>query len=305
MSLLSRVKPKGPSGFGYGSTAEDVTAGLDLTGKNILVTGVNSGLGLESARVLALRRATVWGLARTLAKAEEVTRTLGRGAQPIACELSEPSSIRAAVDAIRARDVRLDVLLLNAGIMALPERTVHHGQELQFLTNHVGHFMLTAGLRDLLTDDARVVVVSSAAHAWAPKEGIAFDDLTLATRYTPRRAYGQSKVANILFARALARRFRGTARTANALHPGVIPTNLNRHMSLAFRIAKPLVQRITLKTIPQGAATQCYVATHPMLAATSGAYFADCNVTEPSRVAQDDALAERLWDVTEQIVSAF
>src|SRR5690606_29144580 len=122
----------------------------------------------------------------------------------------------------------LDVILCNAGIMALPKRELRHGQELQFLTNHLGHFGLVTGLLDQLRERARVVVLSSAAHQLAPRGGIQFDDLTLEHNYTPWLAYGQSKLANLLFARALAGRLAGTQRTANAVHPGAVATPLTR-----------------------------------------------------------------------------
>lgn len=305
MSLLAMIKGRrGASGFGYASTAEEVTEGLDLHGKTILVTGMNSGIGQESARVLALRGARILGAARTLEKARDACKALpGAGeAVPLACELSEPASVRACVQEAAAHGP-IDVLLCNAGIMALPERTLHHGQELQFLTNHIGHFILVTGLLEHLAPDARIVILSSDVHRRPPPGGIRFDDLTLSTGYRPWKAYGQSKLANLLFARALAKRLRGTARTANAVHPGVIATNLSRHMPLAVRTLMPLASALALKSIPQGAATQCYVATHPSLREVSGEYFADCNVATPSRYGRDDAMAERLWTVTEEIVA--
>jgi WW domain-containing oxidoreductase len=302
MSLVSLWKGRGgPSGFGYASTAQEVTRGVDLSGKTVLVTGVNSGLGLESARVLAMRGARVLAAARTAEKARDACRTLAGDFVPLACELSEPASVRACADEVLRLGRPVDVVLCNAGIMALPERTIVHGQELQFLTNHVGHFVLVRGLLDALAEEARVVVVSSAAHTWAPAAGIQFDDLTLSRGYSGRSAYGQSKLANILFARSLARRFAGSRKTANSLHPGVIPTNLSRHSGPLVRIAKPLASAIALKTIAEGAATQCYVAAHPRLEGVSGEYFSDCNVARSSAHGRDDAMAERLWDVTEKI----
>lgn len=305
MSLLALIKGRrGRSGFGYASTAEEVTAGIDLKGKTILITGVGSGLGEHSAQVLSSRGAKILGAARTQPKADAACKAFGADAVGLACELSEPDSVRACVEQA-AKHGPIDVILCNAGVMALPERTVVHGQELQFLTNHIGHFMLVTGLLDHLSDDARVVVLSSAVHTWAPPVGIDFDDITLAASYTPNRAYGHSKLANLLFARALARRFADTKRTANALHPGVIATNLGRHMALPFRMAMPIAAAIALKTVPQGAATQCYVATHPTLAETSGEYFADCNVAKSSSQSQDEAMGERLWEVSESIVAGF
>jgi NAD(P)-dependent dehydrogenase (short-subunit alcohol dehydrogenase family) len=305
MSLLAMIKGRrGPSGFGYASTAEEVTEGLDLRDKTILVTGMTSGIGQESARVLAMRGARILGAARSIDKARDACKAL-RGASeavPLACELSEPDSVRACVKQA-AEHGPIDVLLGNAGIMALPERTLLHGQELQFLTNHIGHFILVTGLLEHLRSDARIVMLSSDAHRRTPPGGIHFDDLTLASNYRPWTSYGQSKLANLLFTRSLARRLKGTARTANALHPGVIATNLTRHMPLAARAMMPLASALALKSIPQGAATQCYVATHPSLREVSGEYFADCNVATPSRYGRDDELAERLWTVTEEIVA--
>jgi len=292
----------GPNGFGVASTAEEVTRGLDLEGKTILITGVNSGIGAESARVLSERGARILGAARTLDKARAACEALHGDAVPLECELSEPSSVRRCV-ASAGEHGPIDVLMCNAGIMALPERTVAHGQELQFLTNHIGHFILVTGLLANLTADARIVMLSSAAHGWAPPSGIQLDDLSFSSGYSPRAAYGQSKLANVLFARALARRFEGSARTANAVHPGVIATNLVRHMSWTVRLLAPIASVVGLKSVAQGAATQCYVATHPSLAQVGGEYFADCDVARSSRHARDEALGERLWKATEEITA--
>ncbi len=294
---------RGASGFGYASTAEEVTDGVDLRGKTVLVTGVTSGLGLESARVLALRGARIFGLARDRDKAAEALRPFGAGHLPFACELSEPASVRACADAVAAADSTVDVLLLNAGIMALPQRTLKHGHELQFLTNHIGHFILTTRLLPRLADGGRVVVLSSAAHKYTPRGGIAFADLTLADGYRDWTAYGQSKLANLLFARGLAKRLAGTGKTANAVHPGVIPTNLSRHMSPVARTLQPIAVALAMKTVPQGAATQCWAAAHPAAGAINGAYLADCNIAESSAHGRDLAMAERLWTVTEEIVA--
>ncbi|MBX3269662.1 MAG: SDR family oxidoreductase [Sandaracinaceae bacterium] len=294
MSLAGMVRGRGgPSGFGFGSTAEEVTAGLDLSARRVLVTGVNSGLGLESARVLALRGATILGAARTEAKARDALAGLaGEGHEPLACELSEPESVLACVE--RARRLGpIDVLLCNAGIMALPKRETRHGVELQLFTNHVGHFLLVTGLADRLTPAGRVVMLSSSAHTMAPPEGIRFDDLAYERGYTPWAAYGQSKLANLLFARALAKRLDGE-RTANAVHPGVIATNLGRHMGV-LRFGSALVSWAFMKDVHEGAATQCYVAAHPSLDGVTGEYFADVNVARSSSLGRDEALAERLW----------
>lgn len=146
-------------------------------------------------------------------------------------------------------------------------------------------------------------MLSSAAHSAAPKGGIEFDNLDGSKGYSAWRAYGQSKFANLLFAKELARRFEGTQRTANAVHPGVIATNLTRHMNAVLRGAWSAFGPLLLKSVPQGAATEVYVASNPSLAAVSGKYFADCNVAAPRADAEDPATAKRLWEVSEEIAS--
>jgi NAD(P)-dependent dehydrogenase (short-subunit alcohol dehydrogenase family) len=303
MSLLSVLKPKGPSGFGYGSTAEQVTQGLSLSGQTILVTGCNSGLGEETLRVLTLRGARALATARTLEKAKVACDAAKGESVPLACELADPKSVQSCVQAVKQLGFKLDAIICNAGIMALPKLEKAHGYELQFFTNHIGHFILVTGLLPLLTENGRVVMLSSGAHNMAPKEGIQFDNLKGEKSYGEWKNYGQSKLANLLFAKELSRRFAGTQKTANAVHPGVIQTNLGRHMNsfsgFVFGLAGPLV----LKTVAEGAATQVYAATHPSLSKTSGAYFADCNVYNSRPDANDPALAKKLWQVSEEIVA--
>src|SRR5262249_12714519 len=154
----------GPSGFGYASTAAEVTDGLSLAGQNVLITGCNSGIGQEAMRVIALRGARVVGTARTLEKAERACATVSGATLPLACELADPASVDGCIAALKQADVRLDAIICNAGIMALPELNKAYGYELQFFTNHVGHFMLVTGLLQELTARGRVVMVSSAAH---------------------------------------------------------------------------------------------------------------------------------------------
>lgn len=306
MSLYAALKGTGPSGFGYGSTAEQVTAGLDLTGRTYLLTGCNSGIGLETLRVLLLRGGHVIAVARAEDKARDALHSVGAGPQdatPVACELSEPASVRACVEAVRGLGRPLDAVIANAGIMALPRLKQLHGYEAQFFTNHVGHFMLVTGLLEALADSGRVVMVSSRAHMRAGPEGIELDNLSGERGYNPWRAYGQSKLANLLFARELARRFEGSGKTAYSLHPGVIRTNLGRHLPAAAWAAFAVVGPLFLKTVPQGAATQCYLATRPGLEPHSGKYFADCNVEPPGRNGENDLLAAQLWTVSEQIVA--
>ena len=288
------------SGFGYNSTAEQVTEGLDLTGTTWLVTGANSGLGLETTRVLTLRGGHVIGAARTRDKAARAFADAGITATPIGCELTDLHSVRRAVDEVKALNVSIDALVANAGIMALPELQQVHGIEKQLFTNHVNHFVLVTGLLDQLTDAGRVVMLSSGAHTMAKERGLELDNLDGATDYHKWRMYGRSKLANIMFARSLATRFAGTRRRANAVHPGVIHTNLGRHQADP---AAMYARFDKLKSVGQGAATQCYVATHPKLAAKTGRYFSDCTDTAPIPHALDDAAGEALWAATEQIVA--
>jgi WW domain-containing oxidoreductase len=301
MSILSRIKGRGPSGFGYASTAEDVTRGLDLSSRTILLTGCNSGLGLEALRVLGLRGARVIGTARTLAKAEAACARFGGQASALACDLADPGSVRGCIENLKSRGLRLDAIICNAGIMALPEPSRAHGYELQFFTNHIGHFMLVTGLLGQLGDLGRVVVVSSEAHRGAPRSGIELDNLAADRGYNPWRAYGQSKLANLLFARELSRRLPRSGQIANAVHPGVIATNLTRSIPAWARAGWNALGPLVLKSIPQGAATQCYLATHPQ-ATANGEYWKDSNVAVSSRLGRDMELAKRLWEVSERIV---
>ncbi|MEM6954504.1 MAG: SDR family NAD(P)-dependent oxidoreductase [Myxococcota bacterium] len=287
------------SAFGFESTAEEVTEGLDLSGKRYVVTGCNSGLGFETVRVLALRGAHVVGTARTIEKATAALEEAGSNGTPLACELSDPHSVQACAKALTDAGHSLDGIICNAGVMALPSPQTTLGYDLQFLTNHIGHFILVTGAASAITDDGRVVVVSSGAHRRAPDSGIEFDNLSGERDYAPWKMYGQSKVANILFANELAKRWEGSSRTANSLHPGVIRTNLSRHLDNADTVFSGL----NMKTIPQGAATQCLVATHPALATASGKYFADCQEKEPTQTAQDAALAAALWTRSEAIAA--
>ncbi len=302
MSLYSMFQKPGPNGYGYSTTAEQVTVGLDLTGKTFLLTGCNSGIGLETLRVLGMRGGHVLAAARTEDKARAALEQVSAKGTPLACELSDPSSVRACVEAVKALGRPLDAIICNAGIMALPKAVQKHGIELQLFTNHIGHFILVTALVDALAATGRVVVVSSAAHQRAPKKGICFDDLAGEKSYSAWGNYGQSKLANILFTRHLAGRL-SKGQTANSLHPGVIATNLSRHMNPVATTLFAAVGPLFLKSIPQGAATECYLATHPEVDETSGEYFANCNVATSSEAAQDDQLAEKLWSVSEKIVA--
>jgi NAD(P)-dependent dehydrogenase (short-subunit alcohol dehydrogenase family) len=281
------------STFGFHSTAEEVTQGIDLAGTTWLVTGVNSGIGTETARVLALRGAKVVGLARTAEKAREALDTMGGGV-PVACDLADLASVRAAVATIATAGLTFDGLIANAGIMALPTLQQAGGLELQFATNHLGHFVLVTGLLDRLTPAGRVVVLSSGAHRYAAERGLELDNLSGEFEYHPWRAYGRSKLANILFARSLASRFAadGSKRTAYSVHPGVIRTNLTRHIDDVDKLLAPM--KASMKNVPQGAATTLYAATADVTQ-HSGAYFSDCALAKTIPQGSNDALADLLW----------
>ena len=219
----------------------------------------------------------------------------------MACELAEPASVRAAVAAVRDL-APIDALIANAGIMAPQTLERAHGYEIQWFTNHVGHFLLVTGLLDRLAPAGRVVVLSSAAHAMAPKGGIPFDNLDGSKGYSPWPAYGVSKLSNLLFARELARRLDG-GRVANAVHPGVIKTNLGRHMPAWQYAAMGVFGPIALKSVGEGAATQTWAAVHPDTARLTGEYLCDNNVARSSADGRDLTLAARLWETTEQVVA--
>ncbi len=286
--------------LGFDTTAEQATDGIDLTGTTWVITGINSGLGKETTRVLSLRGAHIVGLARTAEKAQQALHDLNISGTPVACDLANLDTVDDALQTIEALDRPLNGIIANAGVMAIQNLEQVHGYERQFFTNHVGHHALVTGLLDQLATRARVVMLSSGAHTMASEEGIEFDNLSGERDYHPWRMYGQSKLANILFARQLAKQFEGTKRTANALHPGVIQTNLGRHVPNAEAMYARMKK--VEKTIEQGAATQCTVATHPELRKVSGQYFSDCRPKGPSKTALDEILAARLWSRTEAII---
>ncbi len=295
------------SRFNRRSTAEQVTEGANLSGKNVLITGVNSGLGLESMRVLALRGAHIIGAARDKDKARRASDGLEGEFTPIACELSDLDSVSRCADEVAAMDIPVDVIMCNAGIMAPAKLEQRYGLEMQFLTNHIGHFVLVNRLLEPLkrATAARVVMLSSLGHTQAPKGGIDFDNLSGERGYHPWKCYGQSKLANLLFSNELARRLEGSTVTSNAVHPGVIRTNLGRDAGGLFSTFVGFTARLVERSVAQGAACQCYVATQPSLKSTSGNYFADCKVAKTSRYGKDKALAQRLWQVSEELAKDY
>jgi NAD(P)-dependent dehydrogenase (short-subunit alcohol dehydrogenase family) len=297
------------SDFHEDSTAEEVTAGLDLSGKLALVTGCNSGIGFETMRVLALRGAHVIGTGRTLKKAQTACSKVIGLTTPVALELSDFDSIVACADAIRSFDVPLDMLICNAGMRGTELEQVD-GIEKHFFVNHLGHFLLVNRLIDRMyyADQGRVVVVGSRqAYLNAPEAGIEFDNISGEADYDSSEAYGHSKLANRLFSLELARLLKGSRITSNCLHPGLIDTNITREMSGPIRGAWSVLTSVKGKTIAQGAATSCYVATSPLLGATSGAYFEDCNavVVSGDHHLDDAEMASRLWLLSESLVGDY
>jgi NAD(P)-dependent dehydrogenase (short-subunit alcohol dehydrogenase family) len=305
--------------FGFESTAAEVAAGIDLSGKRAIVTGAASGIGIETARALAGAGAEVTLAVRNTEAGEktaaEIAETTGSDSVRVApLELTD----RASVDAfVSSWDGPLHLLVNNAGVMAIQELELSpDGHEMQFATNHLGHFALALGLHDALAADgaARIVAVSSSAHLRSP---VIFDDIDFAFRpYEPFQAYGQSKTANVLFAVEATRRWAGDGITANSLMPGGIATGLQRHVDDEYmeRARAESKSALQLKTVEQGAATSVLLATSPQLEGVGGRYFEDCNEarvierregsTGVAAYALDPANAERLWDVSLRMLAA-
>jgi NAD(P)-dependent dehydrogenase (short-subunit alcohol dehydrogenase family) len=299
--IITRQPPRSP--FNSSSTAEEVTEGIDLSGLTIAITGANSGLGYETMRVLALRGAHVIGIARTQEKADEACASIQGETTPMFLDLTDWESVVVCAEAIRAMNIPLDGLITNAGIMALPELELVNGVEKQFAVNHLGHFILINQLLApvLAAPQGRFTLLSSRAHRRA-KKGIEFDNLDGSQHYDPWTAYGVSKLANALCARELAGRISHTDATANSVHPGVIATNLVNNLPAWQRWGAKYLGWAFLKSVEEGAATTCYVATSPQLVDVRGFYFVDCNVDEGgTRYMQDDAMAAKLWQVSEEL----
>lgn len=305
--LLAGIGDIPRSDYGFATTADEVVAGIDLSGKTVLITGCNSGLGYESMRVMAGHGAHVIGTGRTREKAEKACASVEGETTPLVCELTDFDNIVACTEQVQALNRPIDIFMANAGIMALPKLEQVNGLEKQFVVNHLGHYLLTRRLLPQVeaAPAGRIVVLSSIGYRNAPKEGIQFDNLSGAVGYSPFAAYGQTKLANALFSRELARRYADTRLTSNSVHPGMVATNLGRYITGKPRDPnEPL--RKGFKTAVQGAATQVYVATDPRLAGVSGYYFEDCNPVEPDGPhMHDDALALKLWQVSEELTAAY
>jgi WW domain-containing oxidoreductase len=295
--------PRSP--FTRRSTAEEVTSGIDMSGKTVLITGCNSGLGFETMRVLASRGAHILAAARSREKARLAAEKTGGEVTPVACELSDFDSVVACADEIEALNCPIDVLICNAGIIGLPELQQKYGLELQFVTNHLGHFLLVNRLLNRVRQApaGRVVMVSSLGHYMSVAGGIDFDNLSGEKRYVPFTFYGQSKLANLLMSNELARRLEGSRATSNAIHPGIIMTPLVRNIGKVRATLAGLLSWPVSRSVERGAATQCYVAASPALEGVSGKYFADCNPARMSAHAQNPEMAARLWSVSEELTA--
>lgn len=286
--------------FGFHSTADDVIAGVDLTGKRALITGGASGIGLETTRVLAGAGADVTVAVRDVEAGRRAIASIGAPDDRLhvtPLDLLDCASIDACARAWRGP---LHILVNNAGVMAPPERHTREGWDTQFVVNHLGHFALALGLHEALAaaGRARVVVVSSSSHQVSP---VVFDDVHFDRRpYDPISAYGQSKTANVLFAVEAARRWARDGIAVNALMPGAIPTPLQRHVG---GMKTPVELR---KTIAEGAATTVLLAASPSVEGISGRYFADCqearllepgekDITGVAPHALNPDAAARLW----------
>lgn len=297
------------SRFDEDSTAEQVTEGIDLKGKIAVVTGCNSGIGFETMRVLALRGCYVIGTGRTLQKAEAACSKVRGITTPIQLELSDFESVVACAEEIRKMNSPIDMLICNAGMRGAERETVN-GVERHFVVNHLGHFIFVNRLLDRLfySWNGRIVVVASrAAYRGAPEDGIRFDDLAFTRDYSAGSAYAHSKLANVLFSYELARLLKGTRMTSNSLHPGVIDTNIARNVSPILRAGFGLLTKIRGKSIEEGAATSCFVATSPLLGNISGEYFEDCNAVRVSgdNHMHDREMASRLWLVSEELTQDY
>src|ERR1700722_433073 len=298
--------------FGFHSTAAEVIAGIDLTGKRAIITGGAAGIGIETARALSAAGAAVTLAVRhpeaVAPVAEELRQSTGnRGVDVRQLDLSDLRSVRAFTTAWRGP---LHILVNNAGIMAVPElEHTAQGSELQFGTNFLGHFALAIGLHGPLAaaNGARVVSVSSSGHLFSP---VLFDDLNFAfIPYTPFGAYGQSKTGNVLLSIGITQRWGNDGISSNALHPGAIATGLQKHTG---GLKTPVDKR---KTPSQGASTSVLLAASPLLEGVSGLYFQDCNQAQQvtrrptdftggyAAYAVDPGNAERLWELSLKLIA--
>ncbi|XP_051918881.1 retinol dehydrogenase 13 [Hippocampus zosterae] len=279
-----------------------------LDGKTVLITGANTGIGKETALDLARRGARVILACRDLTKAHMAANYIRQqsGNNNVVVKRLDLASLQSVRDL--AKDVifnedRLDILINNAGLMMCPKWKTDDGFEMQFGVNHLGHFLLTNLLIDMLKKSApsRVVIVSSLAHE---KGRIHFEDINLDLDYQPLASYRQSKLANVLFCRELAIRMKGTGVNTYCLHPGVVRTELGRHTFPTSLWKNPLLYPILMmiKTPREGAQTSIFCAVDESLANVTGLYYSDCALKTPAPAAMDDSVAKRLWALSSSMV---
>ncbi|XP_071762657.1 retinol dehydrogenase 12-like isoform X1 [Centroberyx gerrardi] len=276
-----------------------------LDGKTVIITGANTGIGKETALDLAKRGGRIIIACRDISKAEtaraEIVEMSGNpNVISRKLDLSDTKSIREFAEVINREESQLHVLINNAGVMMCPYSKTADGFEMQFGVNYLGHFLLSFLLVELLKRSApsRIINLSSMAHAWGR---IQLEDINSERSYHSRRAYGQSKLANILSTRSLARRLQGSGVTVYAVHPGIVRTELKRHMNLALLVSWKIVRPFT-KTIVQGAQTSIYCAVEPELDTQTGGYYCDCKLSSCTSAARDDVMAEKLWEVSCQML---
>lgn len=274
-----------------------------LNDKIVIVTGANSGMGMATSAVLADMGATVVMLCRSEKRGKEALCSLlekpDRKLELMLCDLGDFSSIKAFADLFRSKYQRLDILVNNAGFISLDRQTTKDGLERQFGVNHMGHFLLTMKLVDLVPCGGRIVNVSSGAH----KTGnIHFEDINLTKGFNVIKAYSQSKLANVLFTRELARRLKGKGITVNCCHPGAVATNIGISRDTGFGKTITGMLKPFFQTPEQGARTAIYLASSKEVQDITGEYFYKCKIAKSSKRSKDMELAKRLFEVSEQIV---
>lgn len=278
-----------------------------LDGKTVVITGANTGIGKETAIDLSKRGARVIIACRDMEKAQTAVKEIieSSGNDNVLCkklDLSDSKSIREFAEGIIQDEPKLDILINNAGVMVCPYGKTADGFEMQIGVNHFGHFLLTFLLLDLVkkSTPARIINVSSMAHTFT--SSINLEDINSEKYYDKNNAYAQSKLANVLFTRSLAKRLEGTGVTAYALHPGVVKTDLWRHLNAAQRAFMKLASPFTKNSV-QGAQTTIYCAVEPKLENESGGYYSDCAPANCSRTAKNDELAQKLWELSCRMLS--
>ncbi len=278
---------------------------MDMKDRTCIVTGATSGIGRASVDALNRAGARLVLVARNAEKAERVREELladrpDADVSTCIADLGRLDDIRRVAPELLEACPRIDVLLNNAGIVALSREETADGFESMFGTNHLAYYLLTRLLLDRITQtpDARIVNVASEAHRFARWD---WDDLQSERSFSGMRVYGNSKLANILFTRALAKRLEGTGVTANCLHPGAVYTDLGANNGWLFKVIHPLT-RLFLRTPEDGARTSIHLCTSPEVAGQSGLYFDACKPKRPTALARDDDAAERLWQISADMV---